>query len=446
MITQRYGDLEIGFTTDYRFLAEDLPALGDAMFWAPKMDGWWPLGCYFSPRQIDPRGRCGAMVLRSVPGSDLLAHPTGYTRIMTAEFMGHRLSFWRPTPPAGYVALGDLCTSGDHVPPVEEVMCVKKTHKGRDYVRRAEVARHPVWRPGFAGQIYGNFSAWAIEAPLYPDADTEEHLFVPAGVFTAVPSRERPSPTETTWVLDLPAIIEKGPDPAVPQLHSHDEPPSQTTIVTDRTVTVPYFMVGDDGRDEKWKVDNSPFYKVQRKRHYELILFRNNQQGSEPQPDSEAITTGVSREQGETFSVRTGISVSATVGVEASAKPFGIGGSVSASTTVSASVELGYERRYGITTMESKTVTRSLVTPPKCSGALWMERHELLPIRGNGDMISNDAKLPFRTVYYHTGQYPQARAVGEEVVYAELDENGQPLPYQIGIPVQATEPEEDVTG
>ncbi|MFJ3219530.1 hypothetical protein ACIPLC_26855 [Kitasatospora sp. NPDC086801] len=319
---------------------------------------------------------------------------------------------------------------------------MKKTHQGRDYVRKAEISGKTL---GFAWIVMfgsGLATAWGIEPPLYPDGDTGEHLYVPAGLFTAVPSWGRPAPNEVTWVLDLPAVVEKGPDPAVPRLTSHAEPPAHTTSVIDRTITVPYFMVKDTGRDEKWKLEHSPFYKIRRKRHYELALFRDNQQGSASQADSQSITTGVSRESTETYSAKTGISVSVEVGVELEAAPFGMGAKSSVRATVSASVELGYEHRSGVTTMASKTITHSLAIPPKCSGALWMERHELFPIRRNGDMISADAKLSFRTVYYHTGQFPPASAAGERVVYAELDDNGQPLPFTFGIPVQGIEPQD----
>lgn len=46
---------------------------------------------------------------------------------------------------------------------------------------------------------------------------------------------------------------------------------------------------------------------------------------------------------------------------------------------------------------------------------------ELLPVRGNGDLISTDAVLPFLTVIYHTGQYPPASGAGAAVVHSEAD-------------------------
>ncbi|MFC5724559.1 Vps62-related protein [Streptomyces gamaensis] len=405
------------------------------------------LGTLWSELGTDPRQRLGALVLKDVSGSDLLRPPVDYERVWTSAYQG-AYTIWRPRPPEGCVALGDFFQLGSGKPELTAVTCVKKTHRGHDYVRRAVTGRESL--RGMNDAWFGIMCAWGVEVPLYPSGDTNEHLYVPAGLFTVARGMDRPVETDVSWILDLPAAVEKGPDPELPRLTSHDEPPPTTTMVTDRRVTVPYSMVKDDGVDELWKISNLPFYKIQRNRHYELILWRNNRDGSEPQPDSEAVTTGVSRTQGESFSRTTGITVGVTVGVEASAKLFGSGTTTTVQTSVSTTLEVGYERRYDITTMEERTVTRTLVTPPRSSGALWMERHELLPIRANGDLLSPTAKLPFRTVYYHTGQYPPASETGVEVRYEELDVNGDPVPenLRIGIPAQdedEAKPDETIT-
>ncbi|MFF0630480.1 hypothetical protein [Streptomyces sp. NPDC004296] len=133
-------------------------------------------------------------------------------------------------------------------------------------------------------------------------------------------------------MLDLPAVIEKRDGPEIPELTSHSRPPAEA-VITDRTVTVPYFMIKDSGCEERWKVGNSPFYKIRRKRHFELVLYRDNRNGSRPQDESESVTTGVSEESGESFSKTTGMTVGVEAGVEASATPFGLGASTSLLTS-----------------------------------------------------------------------------------------------------------------
>ncbi|MFH9352817.1 hypothetical protein [Kitasatospora sp. NPDC017646] len=81
----------------------------------------------------------------------------------------------------------------------------------------------------------------------------------------------------------------------------------------------------------------------------------------------------------------------ASVGVEASAKPFGMGASV----TATASIELGYEsRRNGSTTAE-ETKERGLIIPPRSTGCLCSEHHELTPVRANGEALSTRSTLGF---------------------------------------------------
>ena len=251
-------------------------------------------------------------------------------------------------------------------------MCVKKEHNGRPYVRRAELGRLPLWTNGDGKGL------WAITPPLYPFDDTEEHLFLPAGTFSCGPDIPQ-GPTDVTWVLDLPAVVDKADYAPELRLESYNAPPAQA-IVTDRAVTVPYFMVKDDARSEAWKVANSPFYKIQRKRQYDLIRhvdFRGAGGGQ----IAETVEVGVTQERGEEFALTTGITVGVSTGVEASAKPFGVGASVSVETSVSASVELGYTARYGVSTFENKSVAVTLDVPAGHAGALWTDTHQLVPIR-----------------------------------------------------------------
>jgi hypothetical protein len=80
----------------------------------------------------------------------------------------------------------------------------------------------------------GNVRLWSVVTPPYPDGDLDEHLHLPVGNFTAVTSDGTPAPTATTWILDLPAVVEKRDGPEIPELTSHARPPAQT-----RGLTVP---------------------------------------------------------------------------------------------------------------------------------------------------------------------------------------------------------------
>lgn len=131
-----------------------------------------------------------------------------------------------------------------------------------------------------------------------------------------------------------------------------------------------------------------PFYKIQRKRQYDLIRhvdFRSAGGGQ----IAETVEEGVSQERGEEFALTAGITVGVTAGVEASAKPFGVGASVSVETSVSASVELGYTTRYGVSTFENKSVSVTFDVPAGHAGALWTDTHQLVPIRRDGTLVTS---------------------------------------------------------
>ncbi len=135
-----------------------------------------------------------------------------------------------------------------------------------------------------------------------------------------------------------------------------------------------------------------------RKRYYQLVRhvdYRGSGSGS----IAEEIEEGVSTESSEEFSVTTGITVGVTVGVEASAKPFGVGASTTVETSVSTSLELGYSRRYSVQTFRSRKVAVTYDVPANHAGALWSDTHELLPIRGDGTLVTRNS------LTLHSGSY-----------------------------------------
>jgi hypothetical protein len=52
--------------------------------------------------------------------SGLAAYPASYTRVWS----GAGGAIWRPAPPPGYVAAGDLFTSDDQEPELSDVICL----------------------------------------------------------------------------------------------------------------------------------------------------------------------------------------------------------------------------------------------------------------------------------------------------------------------------------
>ncbi|HUQ58700.1 Vps62-related protein [Lentzea sp.] len=412
MYTQRYGALELGFTTSFEMKWNDRDSGGtnDGQFWLPRPpSGWRVLGGVARGHYGNLNGTAGGLVVREAEsGTQMLKSPVRYERIWKDTGSGAELdgAIWRPIPPPGYAALGDLCWRGHGTPPLDAVACVKVEHAGRRYVRQAEVGKW-IWSDADSGADQ-DVSVWSIIPPPYP-ADAEKRLLLPGDLFTAFPFYDKPSTTPVVNVLDLPAVVTESDEPPIPVMTSYDRPPSTTQII-DRTTVVPYTLLVDPGRDEAWRAANTPFYTLQRKRSFEVVMHRDNRNGSGTAPISQTIETGVSREDSEAFSVKTGVTVTVEAGVALDV--------FSAKTSVSVSLEMGYERRTAVTRFQRDSKTQGLNVPPHAAGCMWVEAHELVPIRRDGSLIG--ATLAFSVDSYITGEYPAGSGVAHITDPVEL--------------------------
>ncbi len=106
----------------------------------------------------------------------------------------------------------------------------------------------------------------------------------------------------------------------------------QTSSIVDRRVYVPFTAIKDGGRSVQGKVENSPFYTIERQASYDLVIYEDNRT-SEPQEKVETLTVGVSETETEEYSVTSGMEVSYTAGVSFVAE---------SSVSMSISTELGF--------------------------------------------------------------------------------------------------------
>jgi hypothetical protein len=279
-IEKQFGELVLAFTTDFDFRWNDRESGGkyDGSFWQPRPPkGFYALGGVGVKGYDDPSGKVAALCVRAADGASSrapLALPTGYDRIWKDSGSGakHDGSCWRPKAPQGYVALGDVFNSGhDTPPPLEDAICVRAdlTHDA--------VAGAFIWDDKDTGSDK-DFGAWEI-APPPAFSDPTLGLFA-AGTYVGVDSHDKPKYDAVLNVLMVPLPNEVGTNPPEPSLDGYSAPPQRTPEVVDRVVTVPFTAVKDDSRDLRWKVENSPFYQIERKAWYELTIFEHNKTGS----------------------------------------------------------------------------------------------------------------------------------------------------------------------
>ncbi|MEU5847607.1 Vps62-related protein [Saccharopolyspora shandongensis] len=344
-----------------------------------------------------------------------MADPVDYQRLWFDRKTGAVLdgSVWRPIPPPGYVALGDVWMSGwDVKPPRNAIWCVKKDAVGgHTYVRRGEL-REQVWNDRGTGGNAGDVAIWRVDVPPI-DEDPSLWLLIAPNTVSTVTHYQTPAPTDTTWILDVPAEVEEHPEPSPPLLTSHQEPPSSRPVVN-RIVRVPFTGVKDEGRTLEWKVENSPFYRLHRRVGYDVAIFTNNEHGDSPAPAGEEVITGVSSEESELFYEKTTIMVAASVGISFK----GLG----AEAGVNVTRELGYERRTSVADLNLTKKDQRMSTRPGVSQVMWVKTHEVLAYRGaDGDNSLVAEGLPFRVPHYALVSYPRD-AVGEHIEPAGVPE------------------------
>lgn len=327
--------------------------------------------------------------------SDALARPTDYTLIWADHGSGADRdgSCWRPVAPDGYVSLGDVFADGYGKPSLDDVMCVRA-----DLVYMADIGPQ-IWADHGSGADKDIDTFAIITPPTY--LDSNRGLFA-VNSFVANNKYDKPKGAPVLHVLNLPFPTESHPEPQPPHLDSFSPPSSQTTPVLDHSVWVPFTAIKDDARDTAWKVQNSPFYRVDRYAAYKTEIYDHNQT-SVTQKITESITTGISKSKEESFSVTTGISVTATSGVSF----LGTGGEVSATV----SVELGWQRSTNITQFREETLEYSIEVPPGRAQAIWSTNYELQVVREDGSNLPT--RLIFDVDYFVHSEYPNGETTRE---------------------------------
>ncbi|KAL7918607.1 vacuolar protein sorting-associated protein 62 [Trichoderma austrokoningii] len=146
----------------------------DGAFWHPVPKGdMRPLGSVAVPHYNDINGINTARLFGpgpGAPGAAPMASPIGYNQIWKDEKSGADKdgSFWRPIPPNGYVALGDVARSGwSPAPSVSDIWCVR-----RDLVKQGSFGSHSVWDDKKSGARH-DVSVWEIRPVARFAADGE---------------------------------------------------------------------------------------------------------------------------------------------------------------------------------------------------------------------------------------------------------------------------------
>ncbi|GAA2224095.1 Vps62-related protein [Micromonospora olivasterospora] len=423
----RYGALDIAVIDRFlqRWDDDGSGAHMDGSFYNPDFgggtlyaQGWRYLGSVGNTSAAGITGKKATILVRGANAADeMIKPPVRFDLIWNDRGSGAKRdgSVWRPIPPAGYVALGDVFADFSwNAPNPAYYACIRRELAGRRYVREGVIGSL-IWNDRGSGSK-SDVSIWEIRSPGYP-SDNAERLLLGADLLRAHGSYDRP--TDAVYVLDLPAVIAKQNPPAAPVLTSHAAPnPLETDKVTDRAVVVPCTLIKHPGKDVAWQVARSPFYTLERRVSFYCHKHYDNSQGSVEESAPQVVTTGVSKTKSDEFSQRTSVSVTASAGI--AAKGF------SASVETSFSIELGYTSRVDVTQFSEVQETWPMTVPPKKSAAMWSPRHEIIAIDKDGNTVGGLGGLVFDVNSRVKTEYP---APAQPQSLSEAIEAGDPQPF-----------------
>jgi len=306
----RFGNLLISFTSEFHRVW-DSRGSGAAVgsFWRPApapdlLPGYFPLGDLAVTGYDNVNGnRIVAVVCEGETSNDgasqgkALSPPMDYERVWRDSHSGAAAdcTVWRPLPPAGYVALGFVCSNGRDKPLLNAIRCVRK-----DLVIPAIVG-DLIWDDKGSGARQ-NFSAWNIDPP---QAAAGEIYFAP-GTFFGAQSHSRPE-TSNAYALRMQMPRQTLPAPVAPKLAGYGAPAEPEPAGVTQTVRIPWFAVSDHLLPGE-QLRTSAFYRLERTDQYVLAGYGHNT-SERPRPFKWRVLRTQNSQMLQVFSILTSIEV-----------------------------------------------------------------------------------------------------------------------------------------
>ncbi|MEP1079362.1 Vps62-related protein [Leptolyngbya sp. PL-A3] len=409
----QFGDLILQFTSQYEYRWNTIggDAYAHSAFYHPiPPEGFYPLGSIGRSNLDDPNGKCVSICVKSVTehsSKPALREPEDYELVWNdrKSNAASNGACWRPKPPDGYVALGDVFSSGYEKPKKLDVMCV-----AIELAAEGCISKSSIWTTDGSNALC--FSAWQIIASEAYLRDTSDGLFeVNSFTGSTKPDFAAPNSSPVAYTLRLPMPTEVVEAEIIkPKLSSRTRPAGRTAQVVDRIVTVPFTAILDPDKDLNWQLEHSPFYDIERSVSYKLLIFEDN--GTEVDQTQTLVTsTGITTESSRTFSLTTGISVSYESGIE-----LGIG---SSKVTAQLSIDLGYSSTTSVSTFDLREEDVELTIPANHAAAVWSEVNTIRLWRSDNTPVGPLLEFERGNTAFLTSQYPAPKA-GTAIRYRRI--------------------------
>ncbi|MCP4107625.1 MAG: Vps62-related protein [Desulfobacteraceae bacterium] len=391
---QQFGDLEIAFTDEFQKTWSDKGsgAEKDGSFWHPlPPPGFHVLGSIGVNHQGEVNRSIAAMCVKDISDKrDALHSPKDFVHIWDDQGSGATSSgsCWRPIPPDGYVALGDVFVAGYGKPQVSLIMCVRE-----DLTHPATVGSI-IWTDK-GSNVPRDFRAFDIST-YRAASDTKKGLFAPQ-TFVGNSNEHKPQVSEVLNCLHLEFPVDrKEEDIKAPDMKNKHKPPNVMGNRVDHTVYVPFTAILDPEYPIHWQVHKSPIYRVERHTAFTLEIYDYNDT-SVDQKFEKSITIGTSKASTEAFKASAGISVTTEGGVSIA----GVSGKVSGTITA----ELGWEQTKTTSYFTETTDTYPVVVPPKTAVAVWVVTYTIVIRRADNTVVPG--QVSFKGDYITQTQFPR---------------------------------------
>lgn len=275
----RIDNLLINFTTEFlRIWDTDGLSAKPASFWRPTpapdaLPGYFPLGDVVTRGLGNINGErvvavaCEAHIASTDPTKGrALRRPDDYELVWKDSGSGSKrdLSIWRPLPPAGYVALGSVCSNDHEKPSLNAVRCVRA-----DLVI-ASNSSELIWDDK-GSKARQRVSSWSA----VPPAALSGEVYLASGSFFSLSDYSRPA-SFPVYCLRLRIGLELYTRPSPPVLCGETPTSVDPTDDATHTAILPWFTVRDPRYTvtEQWR--HSPFYLLERKDRYVLVGHAHN--------------------------------------------------------------------------------------------------------------------------------------------------------------------------
>lgn len=271
MNSLQFKDLLINFTTEFHLLWNDKGsgAHMSASFWRPEtsanhLNNYFSLGdiAVEGYSQINNRRIIAVVSDANAVNGTALRPPERLAAVWNNKGSkgAAEISVWRPIPPAGYVAMGNVCSVGYDSPPLTTIRCVRA-----DLVIASHLAE-VIWSDKGSGALM-DFSAWDI---VPPEAQPGEAYLSP-GTFFGVGGYARLQTPGLVHSLrvELPLLMSDMPPPPAPRPDA--EPTETPADATVHCCELPWFAVRDWELKPTEQLKLSPTYRLERSDQYQQV-------------------------------------------------------------------------------------------------------------------------------------------------------------------------------